>query len=254
MTRDVRVERPAVPSYDAEAVNLTIGGANLRRALGLLAHPRSAVSFADEYWPHGRTRPQGKRVQAGCALLRQLVQHGYVTKQDHGGGAHDLYVVASNSPRFSEDVSQNVFEEVPKDGSEDEQRLQRLVALARKPVEGVEHDAALGDLRVHGHPVGPHLANVLAVVVLDGSTANLYPPDPDDDMICGVTPSQAAHALFVRWQQSGVPPKQPDPVGLVFLDDGIAASNQAEDWDTTMAERMDMQRRGAGLPALARSC
>jgi hypothetical protein len=106
----------------------------------------------------------------------------------------------------------------------DLERLQRLVALADAPVETVTCDRALGDIAIPGESFGYCLADAAALIVLAGRAMNVYLPGEEAPMIVGLRPIEAARALNVQWQQSGVPPDLPHWEGWLFAPDGVIAN------------------------------
>lgn len=101
-------------------------------------------------------------------------------------------------------------------------RLARLVQQAIEPLESVSHDIALGDIRIRTFPLDGALAEASGLIVLSGRTANIYLPC-GAPMLVGLTPAEAARALFLRWQQSGQPPELPRAGAWIVIADGLVA-------------------------------
>lgn len=151
------------------------------------------------------------------------------------------------------------------DGEPDPQaerlRLQRLVALATEPVSTVTHDAVFGDIEIRGHALDDLLEEACAWVVLRGRSANIYPPGENAEMLVGLTPIEAARALYIRWMQSGIPPELFDEGSWIVADDGLIAGPWAwmppeyDDFDVWLCdmhmyggpEQIQRQRAAAGL-------
>jgi hypothetical protein len=122
-------------------------------------------------------------------------------------------------------------------------------------VETVTHDAVLGDLCIRSEPVNDCLAEACALTVMGGRSTNVYLPC-NSEMIVGLRPAEAARALYLRWQRTGVPPVLPNGMAWFFLDDGFAAygwrpvSIPFERWcaiDEPVDVRVRRQRKAAGL-------
>jgi hypothetical protein len=125
-------------------------------------------------------------------------------------------------------------------------------------VASVEHDAALGDVTIRGVPLDDALLQACAWVVLRGRSANVCPVGETNEMLVGLAPIEAARALFVRWQQSGVPPELLNDEAWLFADDGLIASPDcwrpenvdADIWLCEMEpidQQIRRQRAAAGL-------
>jgi hypothetical protein len=134
------------------------------------------------------------------------------------------------------------------------ERLHRLVRLADQPMATITHDRALGDIAVRGEPLNEPLIEACALTVLRGRSANVYLPC-NSEMIVGLTPIEAARALYLQWLQSGQSPKLPHYEGWLFADDGYIAVPDCWGEDALYAielvepidEQIRRQRAAAGL-------
>jgi hypothetical protein len=235
------------------------------RALGVLrASPLTAAQFARKMWSD-RDRQPGRESQAGYALLRQLAAPGYVER------VGDLWRIrrfagvsrVASADRSADGPAVELPDLLPNrphddwlDPQLDLPRLHRMVRMANAPVDGVTHDGVLGDIRVKGHFLNNCVAEACAIVVLFGKTANIYPAC-DSEMTVGLRPIEAARALFLRWQQSGVATSFPDEDRWLRADDGliavsdcfIPAGQDPDNWveEEPIDERIQRQRLAAGL-------
>ena len=260
-----------------------IAPSQVARAVDILKNgPMHARTFAEKMWP-GRHNNPGKASKAGHAVLQRLGAVGYVER------AGDLWLLRG-FPRSSVDSSAVQSATGPAFGpptpspmglpmrspvgsgvqlptgspigSPDEQlerqRLQELVALADSEVVGVTHDVALGNLRIRGMFVDDCVVEACSFAVLGGRSINVYPPGPGG-MLVNLSPAEAAHALFLKWKQSGVAPELPYRGGSAWLtlDDGVVAARGCwrplgapPQWQTLeepLGNRIARQRAEAGL-------
>jgi hypothetical protein len=237
--------------------------AQVARALDVLrAGPLTAAEFARRVWPErSAARTPGRQAQSGHAVLQQLGKLGYVQRV---GEYWMLRTFQQSSAEVTADRSAlgaaDPLPIQPPVGPPDEQadllRLHRLVRLADAPVDGVSHDAALGDIAIRGEPLTDCLAEACAYVVLRGRTMNVYLPGEDAEMLVGLSPAEAARALHVRWRQTGVPPEPHNELAWLYGDDGIIADGWSpvgvdlcEWWEREepLDQRIRRQRQAAGL-------
>ena len=231
--------------------------ADVSRAIDILRNGAiSAADFSKRMWPDrkaadGGERSRGSHTLAGSAFLHRIGALGYVekvgdlwvTRSAFSGSpavlspSHSPSHFQSFSPSYSPSDRAGSFPgslpgepAVSSPGatpgqSAERTRLIRLVELAVEPVESITCDSALGDLRIRSIAVDAALVEACAIVVLSGHQANVYPPCGAPQMIVGLSPAEAARALFLRWQQSGQPPELPRVGAWIRIPDGIVASS-----------------------------
>ena len=225
--------------------------AHLARAVDILrAGPLTAAQFASRMWPDrknedGSERSRSQQSHAGHAFLRRIGALGYVDR------VGELWMIRQFSGSRPADHSANGFADPtasglpnglpnglsnhlsshlpahrpdePRNSQADLQRLHRLVQQATEPVPTVTHDAAFGNLAVRSIALDAALAEACALVVLSGRNANVYPPCGAPLMVVGLSPAEAARAIFLRWHQSGQPPDLARPGAWITVPDGIVA-------------------------------
>jgi len=227
---------------------LDIPAPTVARAIGILrTGPLTAARFAQRMWvERSAIRSPGQQSRSGHALLRQLAQVGYAQRIGDlwtlrvvgtADGLGDSAVPTADAAAVGLPLGLPVASGVETgesrpvgapvgwaDRAAERQRLHRLVALATEPVPTVTHDAVLGDIEVRGVPLDLPLEQACAWVTLRGHRTNVYPVGETSEMLVGVTPVEAARALFLRWLQSGVPPELLNEEAWFFADDGLIES------------------------------
>jgi hypothetical protein len=123
-------------------------------------------------------------------------------------------------------------------------------------VGSVTHDAAIGDIRIRSIALDGALVEACALIVLSGKSANVYPPCGALHMLVGLSPAEAARALFLSWSQSGQSPELARPGAWIRVPDGAVAcpgfwrpAGAPSGWvdPEDVRARVQRQRSAAGL-------